>query len=145
MLKPTKQSDIQHHWDLIDAKDQILGRLATAIAVKLVGKYKPYFVRHLDCGDHVVVVNAKEVRVTGRKETQKIYTRFSGYPGGLKKFTLAQMRETNPTEIIRHAVAGMLPNNKLKDRWLTRLHIYTDDKHPYQEKFSMKIKNLIYA
>lgn len=134
MLTATKQSDISHNWDLVDAKDQVLGRLATSIATKLVGKHKPYFVRHLDCGDHVVVVNAGQVRVTGNKETQKVYTSFSGYPGGLKKLTLAQMRATNPIEIIRHAVAGMLPNNKLRDRWLTRLHVYADEKHPYQDK-----------
>ena len=119
----TKQSDIKRDKHEIDAKDQVLGRLSTKVAQLLVGKSKPYFVRHLDCGDFVTVKNAKLVKVTGKKETQKVYTRYSGYPAGLHKITLSKLRKENPTEIIRKAVWGMLPNNKLRDRWIARLTI----------------------
>ncbi|TSC54370.1 MAG: large subunit ribosomal protein L13 [Microgenomates group bacterium LiPW_16] len=95
VLKPTRQSEIKRDWHLVDAKGQILGRLATVIAGLLMGKTKPYFVRHLDCGDFVVVINAKDVKVTGKKEKQKIYTRYSGYPGGLKRETLGQLRKVS--------------------------------------------------
>ncbi len=121
MPTPTKQSDIKRVKHEIDAKDQILGRLATKIAQLLVGKSKPYFVRHLDCGDFVTVTNAKDIKVTGKKEDQKIYTNYSGYPAGLRKRTIKVLRKENPTEIIHHAVWGMLPNNKLRDIWIARL------------------------
>jgi large subunit ribosomal protein L13 len=111
-LKPTKISDIKRVWHLIDAKGQILGRLTTVITGLLMGKTKPYFVRHLDCGDYVVVVNAKEVKVTGKKEKQKQYYRYSGYPGGLKAETMKQLRQRYPEKIIYEAVKGMLPQNK---------------------------------
>ncbi|MFH0864058.1 MAG: 50S ribosomal protein L13 [Candidatus Gottesmanbacteria bacterium] len=136
MLKPTKISDIKRNWYLIDAKDQILGRLTTQVVTDLMGKNKPYFVRHLDCGDYVVVTNAKDIRVTGKKETQKKYYRYSGYPGGLYTRTLAEQRIKDPTKIIYEAVKGMLPQNKLRDRMLTRLFVFADDKHPYQDKFN---------
>lgn len=134
MLKPTRQSEIKRDWHLIDAKDKILGRLATQVAELLTGKTKPYFVRHLDCGDYVVVVNAGKVKITGKKETQKQYYRYSGYPGGLKVKTLGQLRKENPTRIIFEAVKGMLPQNKLRDRMLTRLYIFAGEEHPYGDK-----------
>ena len=134
MINPTKQSDIKHDWHLVDAKDQVLGRLATGVATKLVGKGKSNFTRHLDCGDNVVVINAKLVKVTGKKEENKVYTRYSGYPGGLRSQTLGQKRIENPTEIIRLAVRGMLPVNKLRDVWLTRLHIYSDENYPLKDR-----------
>lgn len=134
-LKPTKLSEIKRDWHLVDAKGEILGRLATVIAGLLMGKVKPYFVRHLDCGDNVVVINAKDIKVTGKKEKQKKYYRYSGYPGGLKTQTLAEIRAKNPNRIIYEAVRGMLPQNKLRDRMLTRLYVYADDKHPYADKF----------
>lgn len=133
MIKATKQSEITHSWHLIDAKGETLGRLATKVALMLVGKSKPNFVRHLDCGDNIVIINAAQVKVTGQKETKKIYTRYSGFPGGITRTSLGKMRTINPTQIMKLAVAGMLPNNKLKDRWLTRLHIYADDKHEYND------------
>lgn len=139
MIKPTKASDIKRDWHLIDARGQILGRLATVMAKLLMGKDKPYFVRHLDCGDYVVVINAREIKVTGKKETQKQYLRYSGYPSGLKKETLAQVRQKNPVRIIVEAVKGMLPNNKLRDRMLTRLYVFAGEEHPYQEKIKHKI------
>lgn len=119
----TKLSDIKHEKLEVDATDQILGRLATRVATMLVGKSKPYFVRHLDCGDFVTVVNAAKVKTTGKKESLKKYTSFSGYPAGLKTRVLRDLRRTKPTEIIRHAVYGMLPNNKLRDRWMARLDV----------------------
>ena len=132
--RSTKAKDIKRSWHLIDAKEKILGRLAVKIARFLIGKEKPYFVSYLDCGDFVVIINAKKIKVTGKKEEQKIYTRYSGYPGGLKKETLKHLRERKPEEIIRRAVSGMLPKNKLRKQRLKRLYVYADEKHPYKNK-----------
>ncbi|HLD24840.1 MAG TPA: 50S ribosomal protein L13 [Patescibacteria group bacterium] len=132
---PTQASKIQRQWHLVDVKDKILGRAAVEIASKLIGKSKPYFVRNLDCGDYVVVINAKHVKVTGHKEKEKVYTRYSGYPGGLKSKALWQLRAENPIEIIRRAVMGMLPKNKLRARMITRLHIEPEADHTFQSKF----------
>ena len=134
--QPTKLQEIQRKWHLVDAGDRVLGRIAGEIAQLLRGKTKPYFVPNLDCGDYVVVVNAAKVAVTGKKETDKTYTRYSGYPGGLKETTLGELRIKRPSEIIRHAVSGMLPKNKLRDQWLTRLYIYSDAKHPYDKQIT---------
>jgi large subunit ribosomal protein L13 len=135
MTKPTKAKDIVRNWHLVDVGGQVLGRAATDIAHKLMGKSKPYFTRHLDCGDYVVVINAAHIVTTGKKETQKLYTRYSGYPGGLKAKALWQVRREKPTEVVRHAVWGMLPKNKLRDRLITRLYIYRDADHPHKTKF----------
>lgn len=137
---PTKASDIKRSWHLFDVGDKVLGREATKIAHVLMGKAKPYFVRNLDCGDYVVVVNARHVAVTGKKEKQKLYGRYSGYPGGLKQKQLWQVRAEAPKEIIRHAVFGMLPKNKLRDRLITRLYIYPEAEHPYKSKFDQLAK-----
>lgn len=134
--KATKASEIKRTWHLIDAKGKILGRLATQIAKILMGKDKPYYVANLDCGDYVVVINAAEVEVSGRKRKQKLYRRHSGYPGGFKETTFEKMIERDPRKIIRQAVSGMLPKNKLRDGRLARLKVFVDDKHPYGEKFS---------
>ncbi len=131
---PTKESQIERSWHVIDLKDQTLGRAATKIAELLMGKNKTYFVRNLDCGDHVVVTNAKDFIVTGNKENAKLYTRYSGFPGGLKKETLGRLRDRKPEEAIRHAVSGMLPKNRLRDKMLKRLHVYVDENHPYEDK-----------
>ncbi len=136
MLKQTKQSDISHNWQIVDAKNQILGEVASRVALALVGKDKSYFSRHLDCGDNVVVINATGVKTTGKKDTQKIYTRYSGYPGGIRRETLGDKKANNPTEVIKLAVKGMLPNNKLRDIWITRLHIYPADTHPFEAKLA---------
>lgn len=130
----TSVKQVKRTWHLIDAKGIILGRVAIEIASKLMGKTKPYFVRSLDCGDYVVVINAKQVAVTGHKEKEKLYTNYSGHPGGLKTKALWQLREETPTRIIRRAVMGMLPKNKLRNRVITRLYIYADEKHPYGDK-----------
>jgi large subunit ribosomal protein L13 len=135
LTQPTTISEIKRSWYLVDVKDQILGRVATEIAGKLMGKNKPYFTRNLDCGDNVVVINAKYVKTTGKKEKQKLYGHYSGYPGGLKQKALWQIRIEKPTEIIRHAVWGMLPKNKLRDRLKTRLFIFAEAEHTYKNKF----------
>lgn len=132
LTQPTKSSDIKRAWHLVDVKDKVLGRAASDIAVKLIGKSKPYFARNLDCGDYVVVVNAKHVAVTGKKEKQKTYANYSGYPGGDKVKALWQMRAEKPTDIIRRAVFGMLPKNKLRDRMITRLFVYPESDHPHK-------------
>lgn len=138
----TKAQDIKRDWHFVDVKGQILGRTATKIALLLMGKSKPYFVKNLDCGDYVVVVNAKEVRVTGKKEEQKNYARHSGYPGGFKSATLKEMRAQKPTEIIVHAVKGMLPDNRLKKKMLTRLFVFAGEEHGYADKLKNQNANL---
>ncbi len=134
ITRPTKESEIKREWHVVDMKGQNLGRTATGIAELLMGKKKTYFAKNLDCGDYVVVINAKDVKVTGNKEEQKVYTRYSGYPGGLKKETLGRLREKKPEEIVRHAVSGMLPKNRLRDRMLTRLYVFAGAEHTYQDK-----------
>lgn len=136
--KPTKAKEIKRSWYLLNAKGEVLGRLAAKIAQLLIGKNKPYFVPYLDCGDHVVVINAKKVRVTGKKENQKVYTRYSGYPSGLKKEILGKLRQRKPEKIIYYAVSGMLPKNKLRKKRLKRLYIFADNKHPYTKKLKAK-------
>ncbi len=133
--KPTKISEIKREWHLIDIKGKILGRIANEIALLLIGKSKPNFTRNLDCGDYVVIINAKEVKATGNKEEQKNYYRHSGYPGGFKQETLRELRARKPEEIIVHAVKGMLPQNKLRDRMLRRLFVFAGEEHKYQDKF----------
>jgi len=131
----TKASDIKRAWHLIDVKDKTLGRVSSEIAQLLMGKGKAYFIRNLDCGDYVVVLNAKNVKVTGKKEVQKNYYRHSGYPGGFKAETLKELRQRKPEDIITHAVKGMLPDNRLKDKMLTRLFVFAGEEHKYQDKF----------
>lgn len=140
MIKATKKAEIKRNWHLIDAKGEVLGRLATKIVPLLLGKNKPYFVKNLDCGDHVVVVNAGEVRVTGRKEQQKTYQSFSGYPGGLREISYAQLKERFPERIIEKAVRNMLPKNKLRDGWTGKLHVFAGSKHDYEDKFKVAKK-----
>lgn len=135
---PTKTKDIRRIWYLIDLKDQILGRIAQKIANMLMGKSKPYYVPNLDCGDHVVVINTLKVKVTGKKSEQKMYDRYSGYPGGLKKKVYKQVLLEDPKRIIYQAVAGMLPKNKLRDSMLKRLYIFTDEKHLYEDKLKVQ-------
>lgn len=134
--KSTKIKDVTREWVLFDVKDQILGRTASDIALVLMGKNKANFVRNLDLGDYVVVINAKEVKVTGNKETLKKYYRHSGYPGGFRMDTYKELKTRNPEEIIRHAVAGMLPQNKLKAKMLKRLYIFKEAEHTYGDKFN---------
>lgn len=131
-----KSSETTRTWHIFDAQGQVLGRLATQISVILMGKHKPSFARYLDLGDHVVVINASQVAVTGRKADHKLYHSHSGYPGGMKVTTYHQMMEKDPTRIISSAVSGMLPDNKLKPKMLQHLHIYPGSEHPYVKQFS---------
>ena len=126
-----RREDVTHDWLVVDASQYTLGRLASAIAVRLRGKHKPNYTPHVDNGDYVVVVNAAKVRVTGRKETDKLYHRHSGYPGGLKSMPLSQMRERHPDEVIRLAVKRMLPRNPLGRDMLRKLKVYADESHPH--------------
>ena len=136
MTTSTKAGDIKRDWHLIDVKGKILGRAATSVALKLMGKGKPNFVRNLDCGDNIVVINSAHVVTTGRKEKEKLYGNYSGHPGGLKQKALWQVRKEKPTEPMRHAVWGMLPKNKLRARLITRLYLYPEAEHPYKTKFA---------
>ena len=128
----TKPSDIKREWHVIDASEQILGKLATQAARLLMGKHKPIFTRHLDTGDYVVVINADKVRVTGNKAKQKLYYRHSGYPGGFKSISLEKMMQTNPTRVIEYAVKGMLPHTRLGASMMKKLRVYVGDTHPHQ-------------
>lgn len=132
---PLKQAQINRAWHLVDAKGKILGRFATQISEKLIGKHKASFSNHMDNGDFVVVINAKDLKVTGRKLDQKVYTRYSGYPGGLKKTSLSRLMNTDPRKVVQNAVSGMLPKNKLRAPRMTRLFVFSDEKHPYSDKF----------
>ena len=126
-----RSSEIQRRWLLVDAEGQILGRLASEIATILSGKNKPIFSRHLDVGDHVVVINAEKVRVTGGKLKQKRYYRHSGYPGGLKSVVLRDVLQSHPTRAIAHAVRGMLPRNRLGEAMFRKLKVYAGPEHPH--------------
>ena len=133
-FQPTAK-EIKREWHLIDAKDEILGRLSTKIAKLLMGKDKPTFSRHMDSGDFVVVVNAEKIMVSGRKASQKVYQSHSGYPGGFKEKTYSMVMEKNPEKIIEHAVKGMLPDNRLKKGRMLRLKVVAGDKNPYEKEF----------
>jgi large subunit ribosomal protein L13 len=113
-------------WFVIDAKDQVLGRLATKVARLLIGKDKPSFTPYLDSGDHVVVINADKIKMTGNKVEQKVYYSHSGYPGGLKEVPAKRVRETRPEWVVREAIVGMLPKNKLRARRAKKLRVYRD-------------------
>jgi large subunit ribosomal protein L13 len=115
-------------WYVVDANGQVLGRLATRVASLLIGKDKPKFTPYLDCGDHVVVINAERVRLTGNKLDQKVYRHHSGVPGGLKEIPIRRRMQQRPTEIVRDAVLGMLPKNKLRARRARKLRVYVGDK-----------------
>lgn len=127
-----KRKDVQHRWWVIDARGQVLGRVATRAAILLMGKHKPDYVPYMDVGDYVIVINAREVVLTGQKEKKKVYYRHSGYPGGLKSVTAAQVRATHPERLIEWAVSRMLPKNRLRKVYLRKLKVYADDRHPHQ-------------
>jgi large subunit ribosomal protein L13 len=128
----TKPEDIKREWFVIDATGMTLGRLATQIATVLKGKHKPIYSPHMDTGDFVIVVNAHKVRVTGRKLDQKIYYRHSGYPGGLKEISLRDQLDRHPDRVIRLAVRGMLPKNRLGRQMIKKLKIYATPGHPHE-------------
>ncbi|MBI2443064.1 MAG: 50S ribosomal protein L13 [Candidatus Levybacteria bacterium] len=134
ITQATKIGDVKRAWHVIDVDGKVLGRVATQIAGLLMGKSKPTFVRNLDCGDYVIIVNAEKVRVTGKKEEQKEYYRYSGYPGGLTIEKLRNLRARRPEEIIMRAVKGMLPQNRLRDGMLKRLKVFVGPEHIYADK-----------
>jgi large subunit ribosomal protein L13 len=135
-------NDRERSWLLVDAEGQTLGRLATQIADALRGKRKPTYTPHIDTGDFVVVVNAEKIAVTGDKRQAKLYHRHSGYPGGLKTRTLGEMLERRPEEVIRLAVKGMLPRNRLARKQLTKLKVYAGPEHPHaaQQPQALELK-----
>lgn len=133
--KTVKEGEIARKWHLIDMRGKILGRAVSDISQKLIGKGKTNFSPNMDSGDFVVVINAKDLEVTGRKVLQKVYTRYSGYPGGLKKLNLDKLMQKDPRKVIQNAVSGMLPKNKHRKQRMTRLYVFADDNHPHADKF----------
>jgi large subunit ribosomal protein L13 len=127
----TKKEDVQHEWYVVDAAGQTLGRLAARVASVLRGKHKPVYSPSVDAGDYVIVVNAEKIHVTGRKLSQKMYYRHSGYPGGLKEITLRDLLQTHPARAVEHAVQGMLPKNRLGRRLFNHLKVYVGPDHPH--------------
>lgn len=127
-----REGEIERRWYVVDATNETLGRLASRIARVLEGKHKPTYAPHLDCGDHVIVLNAARIAVTRDKRDTKIYYRHSGYPHGLKQETLGQLLARRPEEVIRRAVKGMLPHNRLGARQLRKLKVYAGPDHPHQ-------------
>ena len=136
----TRSEDAVNNWVLIDAEDQTLGRLASLIAIRLRGKHKVDFTPHVDNGDYVVVINASKVKVTGKKETDKLYHRHTGYPGGIKNVTLGRMRETKPERILEKAVKGMLPRSALGRAIWKKLKVYGGSEHPHDSQQPRKIE-----
>lgn len=126
-----KPAEVERKWYVIDAEDKTLGKIASEVASILRGKKKPIYTPHVDTGDYVIVINAEKVRVTGKKEEQKIYKSHSGYPGGLKETTLRELRAKKPEEIIRHAVKGMMPKGKLGRQMFKKLKVYAGPGHPH--------------
>ena len=135
-----KEQEISKKWYLVDAKDRVLGRLATQIAMRLRGKHKPIFTPHADTGDFIVVINANKVTLTGRKWDKKIYYRHTGYIGGLKEISAKKLLEKKPEDILRFAVRGMLPKNSLGRRQLKKLKIYSGSEHPHEAQQLEKLE-----
>ncbi len=127
-----RPAEVEQEWYVIDAENQVVGRLASQVAAILRGKHKPNFTPHVDCGDYVIIVNADKVRFSGKKETDKLYYRYSGYPGGLKTRTAKEMRQRRPDYIVRHAVKGMLPKGPLGRSMLKKLKVYATTTHPHE-------------
>jgi len=131
----TKKTTVKRAWHLIDLKGQVLGRISVEIANLLMGKQKTYFTPALDCGDYIVAINAKDIKITGNKTNGKIYRHHTGYPGGFREFTLAQVQTKDTRRLILTSVKGMLPKNKLRDPRLKRLKVFVNDQHPYNHHF----------
>ncbi|HET9173674.1 MAG TPA: 50S ribosomal protein L13 [Candidatus Saccharimonadales bacterium] len=134
-----KPSDVNRLWYVVDASEISLGRVATQVATLLTGKGKPQFTQHIDTGDYVIVINAQDLKVTGNKVDKKIYYRHSNFPGGLKERTLREQMEKDPSEVVIHAVRGMLPVNKLRDGRLARLKVYAGSEHNHEAQKPVSI------
>jgi large subunit ribosomal protein L13 len=126
------KATINKNWVIIDAADQVLGRLASITAMILRGKHKPDFTPHADCGDHVIVINCEKIRLTGNKADQKYYIHHTGYPGGQRKVSFARLQAKKPEAIIEKAVKGMLPKNRLGSELFRHLHVYAGNEHPHE-------------
>jgi len=127
-----KESDNKGNWLVVDAEDIVLGRLASQVAARLRGKHNPLYTPHVDCGDFVVVINADKIKLTGRKEEQKMYYHHSGYMGGLKSINAEKLRQKRPEDLVRSAVKGMLPKNRLGRKLYKKLKVYSGSEHPHQ-------------
>ena len=134
-FQPT-QKEIVRKWHLVNAKDEVLGRIASKIAGFLMGKNKATYSAHMDSGDFVVVTNSEKVVLTGKKREQKVYRGHSGYPGGFKEVTFEKMSKEHPERIIQHAVSGMLPDNRLKQDRMARLKVFKGEQHSYEDRFN---------
>ncbi len=137
MKNKDNKKQTERTWHLIDVKGKVLGRIATQIAELLMGKKKPIFTRYKDIGDNVVIINCAKVIVTGKKKQQKTYIHHTGYPGGFRKQFFWEVHRKDPRQIIIHAVKGMLPQNKLRDKMLKRLYVFPDEKHPFKDKIKL--------
>ena len=135
-----RKGEVERNWWVVDASDKTLGRLAARIAKVLQGKNKPVYTPHIDTGDFVVVINAEKVRVTGKKSTQKSYHRHSGYPGGARSHTLREMLQKHPDRVIRQAVKGMLPKNRLARQQLRKLKVYAGAEHPHAAQMPQQME-----
>ncbi len=127
-----KAEQIERKWYIVDAKDKVLGRMCTTIADKLRGKDKPIFSPHMDCGDFVIVINADKIKLTGNKLKDKKYSRHSGYPGGYREQSAEDLLSKKPTKVVELAVKGMLPKNKLRDKFMSKLKLYAGEEHPHE-------------
>ena len=135
-----KARDIKRGWHIFSAREKVLGRLASEVAKLLMGKHKRIYAPHMDNGDWVVITDAKDVALTGRKAQQKVYKRYSGYPGGLREISFSRMQAKHPERVIEHAVRGMLPDNKLKSKRMARLKVFANSQHPYSDHFKKQTK-----
>lgn len=137
--KSAKPADVVREWYVLDAENQTVGRMASEVATILRGKHKPSFTPHVDCGDFVIITNADKVRFSGNKETEKLYYRYSGYPGGMKTRTAKEMRARRPEHIVEHAVKGMLPKGPLGRSMLKKLKVYAGPDHPHEAQQPKKL------
>lgn len=135
-----KSGEVDRQWQVVDASGKTLGRLASEVSIMLLGKNKPTFSRHINVGDYVVVVNAAKVKVTGKKEQQKIYYSHSNYPGGLRSVSYADMFKKNPEKVVTFAVKGMIPRNRLGRQIMSRLKVYAGEEHPHQAQMGKSDK-----
>jgi len=135
-----KADEIKRDWWVVDAKDQILGQIATKVADKLRGKDKPIFTPYLDCGDFVIIINCEKVRLTGGKLDKKMYYHHTGFPGGIKEASAKVMLQKHPDQVISLAVNGMLPKNKLRKAFMTKLHVYVGETHPHTAQTPKKLE-----
>ena len=129
--RSVRKEDVNRRWFIVDAEGQVLGRISTKIATVLRGKHRPEYTPHVDTGDNVIVINAEKIKLTGKKDNDKIYQSYSGYPGGLKELTANQVRERKPERLIEAAVKGMLPKNKLGNAMFHKLWVYVGPEHPH--------------